>query len=83
MKDNLAGLGCTRVVIAHRLSTIRNADVILVMEEGRLVEQGTHAALLAARGAYLPGCMAGAGADRSGIGSGAPAPGAALDRGGQ
>jgi ABC-type bacteriocin/lantibiotic exporter with double-glycine peptidase domain len=58
VKDNLAGLGCTRVVIAHRLSTIRNADVILVMEDGRLVEQGTHAALLAARGAYQRLCQA-------------------------
>ena len=42
----------TSFVIAHRLSTIRNADVILVMEQGRIVEQGDHDALLAARGAY-------------------------------
>ena len=39
-------------VIAHRLSTIRNADVILMMEHGRIVEQGTHQSLLAARGPY-------------------------------
>jgi ATP-binding cassette subfamily B protein len=39
-------------VIAHRLSTIRDAHVILVMEAGRIVEQGSHDELLAARGAY-------------------------------
>ncbi|WP_432587242.1 ABC transporter ATP-binding protein [Streptomyces sp. HD1123-B1] len=44
--------GRTSFVIAHRLSTIRDADVILVMENGRIVEQGTHDALLAAEGAY-------------------------------
>ena len=42
----------TSFVIAHRLSTIRDADVILVMENGAIVEQGTHEQLLAARGAY-------------------------------
>ncbi|WP_278312672.1 ABC transporter ATP-binding protein [Lolliginicoccus levis] len=42
----------TAFVIAHRLSTIRDADVILVMEQGRIVEQGTHDQLLEARGAY-------------------------------
>ncbi|MFF0728948.1 ABC transporter ATP-binding protein [Streptomyces sp. NPDC004134] len=44
--------GRTSFVIAHRLSTIRDADVILVMESGTIVEQGTHAELLAAEGAY-------------------------------
>jgi ATP-binding cassette subfamily B protein len=44
--------GRTSFVIAHRLSTIRDADVILVMESGAIVEQGTHDELLAAEGAY-------------------------------
>jgi ATP-binding cassette subfamily B protein len=43
----------TSFVIAHRLSTIRDADLILVMEAGAIVEQGTHARLLARRGAYF------------------------------
>jgi len=44
--------GRTSFVIAHRLSTIRDADVILVMEDGHIVEHGTHSELLAANGAY-------------------------------
>lgn len=50
----MAGLahGRTSFVIAHRLSTIRDADVILVMENGSIVEQGTHDELLKAHGAY-------------------------------
>ncbi|NGN63353.1 ABC transporter ATP-binding protein [Streptomyces sp. A7024] len=44
--------GRTAVVIAHRLSTIRQADLILVVENGRIVERGTHTGLLAAQGRY-------------------------------
>lgn len=44
--------GRTSFVIAHRLSTIRDADVILVMNNGTIVEQGTHEQLLAQNGFY-------------------------------
>lgn len=49
--DQLAK-GRTTLVIAHRLSTVRHADKIVVMDQGQVVEQGTHDALLAAGGAY-------------------------------
>jgi len=49
--DNLAH-GRTSFVIAHRLSTIRNADLILVLEHGNIVEQGSHKELLSKNGAY-------------------------------
>ena len=44
--------GRTSLVIAHRLSTVRNADLILVVDDGRIVQQGTHAELLASGGLY-------------------------------
>ena len=44
--------GRTSLVIAHRLSTVRNADLILVVKDGKIVEQGTHRELLAAKGPY-------------------------------
>lgn len=50
--DQLAALSCTRIVIAHRLSTIARADLIVVMEDGAIVEMGRHDALLAKNGAY-------------------------------
>ena len=49
---NLDVISSTTIVIAHRLSTIRNADLILVMDEGRIVETGTHEQLLSRQGAY-------------------------------
>ena len=53
VEQNLSSqLTCTRIVIAHRLSTIRNADLILVVEQGAIVEQGTHEQLLAKQGYY-------------------------------
>ena len=44
--------GRTSFIVAHRLSTIREADLILVMRDGRIVEQGTHDGLLAKNGFY-------------------------------
>jgi ABC-type multidrug transport system fused ATPase/permease subunit len=48
----LTTLECTRIVIAHRLSTVTGADLILTLEDGALVEAGTHQQLLARQGIY-------------------------------
>lgn len=47
-----ARLGRTCIVIAHRLCTIYNADIIVVVQNGKVTEQGTHAQLMAKQGAY-------------------------------
>jgi subfamily B ATP-binding cassette protein HlyB/CyaB len=54
IQDNLGRIcqGRTVFIIAHRLSTLRNADTILVLDKGELVEQGSHAELVARRGIY-------------------------------
>ena len=52
VEANLSSLACTRIVIAHRLSTIRNADLILVLHEGEIVERGTHSELVERRNYY-------------------------------
>jgi ATP-binding cassette subfamily B protein len=54
VQEALDGLseGRTTITIAHRLSTVRDADLILVLDEGQIVERGTHADLVALEGRY-------------------------------
>jgi ATP-binding cassette, subfamily B, bacterial len=50
--ENLAQVASTTIVIAHRLSTVRNADLIVVMDRGAVVETGSHGELIAQHGVY-------------------------------
>ena len=52
MSEALDGLKCTRIVIAHRLSTIRQCDRIIVLDQGKIVEDGTYEELIAENGYF-------------------------------
>jgi ABC-type multidrug transport system fused ATPase/permease subunit len=52
VEQKLNRLSCTQIIIAHRLSTIRNADIILAVDQGTIVEQGSHDELLKRNGFY-------------------------------
>jgi ATP-binding cassette subfamily B protein len=52
VEANLRRLPCTQIIIAHRLSTIRHADLILVLDQGTILERGTHTELFRRNGFY-------------------------------
>ena len=68
--------GRTSLVVAHRLSTIRHADLVLVLEQGRVIERGTHAALLSQRGHYAALYRQFVQVDEAGAAGGGPGTGA-------
>ncbi|QPK78984.1 ABC transporter ATP-binding protein [Corynebacterium lizhenjunii] len=71
IQEAVLGSGTTRLVIAHRLSTIQDADQIVVLDDGAIVQRGTHAQLLASGGAYAD--LVAAAQARDGGGNGASA----------
>jgi ABC-type multidrug transport system ATPase subunit len=73
--------GRTSIFVAHRLSTVAGCDRILVLSEGRLVEQGSHAQLLAAGGVYADMWRAQAAEDRGSTGGAGLTPEATLEEG--
>jgi ABC-type transport system involved in cytochrome bd biosynthesis fused ATPase/permease subunit len=52
VEESLSALACTRIIIAHRLSTVRDADLVIVLENGAIVEQGTPRELMRHNGYY-------------------------------
>jgi ABC-type multidrug transport system fused ATPase/permease subunit len=52
VSDSLSGLKCTRIVIAHRLSTIKQCDKIVVLDKGKIVEEGTYDELTGMGGVF-------------------------------
>jgi ABC-type bacteriocin/lantibiotic exporter with double-glycine peptidase domain len=78
--ENLGKLRCTRITVAHRLSTVRDADLIVVMDKGRIVEQGTHDTLIRGGGLYQQLVEASQTNPHDGVDHGQPPP--RRDRGG-
>jgi ATP-binding cassette subfamily B protein len=58
IQKSLTQLNSTKIIIAHRISAVRNADEIIILEEGKIVERGSHDSLLQAKGYYYKTFMA-------------------------